>query len=457
MSQVVVRFAPSPTGYLHIGGARTALFNWAYARRHSGRFLLRIEDTDEQRSAAEHSQAIIDSLRWLGLNWDGDAIYQSQNIACHQEIAERLVKEKKAYYCDCTQERLRSLREQQTGGFRGYDRRCRDKGLTAGEVIRLKTAVIGQTTFHDEVFGDISTNNAGLDDMVLLRADGKPTYNLANVADDIETKITHVIRGDDHIMNTYRQLHIYAALDAKPPRFAHFPMILGAVEKDGEVRYERMSKRNAAVDVRFYREQGFLAEAIINYLARLSWSCGDVEFFNSDFLCQHFDFSDGQTSPARFDMDKLKWLNREHLRLTPNQTLRDMASLNDALSDDALTMLKDRCETLADMQKQAEYFIIRPQIDDELLNAHLPQENRAAFNLLINKLTNITDWKVATIKTEIKQTAKQHSLKFGDLGMPMRVLLTGKTQSPDIAEVAAVLGQEESLRRIGNLKVEDIQ
>lgn len=452
MSEVIVRFAPSPTGYLHIGGARTALFNWAYARGRGGRFILRIEDTDGERSSKAHSQAIMDSLLWLGLAWDGETVYQSQSIARHQEIARRLVDEGHAYYCDCTKERLETLRAKQKeiGGFWGYDRHCRGKGLSPSPdaVIRLKTPDVGKIEFTDSVFGTMTINNSSLDDQVILRADGKPTYNLANVADDIDMGITYVIRGDDHIMNTYRQLHLYSSLNNQPPQFAHFPMILGAVEKGGELHYERLSKRNTAVDVRFYREQGFLPEAMVNYLARLSWSCGDMEFFGADVLVKHFDFPAGQYSPARFDMDKLKWLNREHLKTMPPAALRKAAQLEDNISDAVLNLLAPRCETLKDVQQQSLIFINQPTVDNDLLNEHLSGQNRPAFDDLLDSLSALQDWDSPTLKQEIKKAAKAHGLRFAALGMPLRVLLTGKTESPDIAEVAAVLGRKESLRRL---------
>ena len=294
----------------------------------------------------------------------------------------------------------------------------------------------------------MTINNSSLDDQVILRADGKPTYNLANVADDIDMGITYVIRGDDHIMNTYRQLHLYSSLNNQPPQFAHFPMILGAVEKGGELHYERLSKRNTAVDVRFIGSKGFCRKPWLIIWRGLSWSCGDMEFFGADVLVKHFDFPAGQYSPARFDMDNLKWLNREHLKTMPPAALRKAAQLEDNISDAVLNLLAPRCETLKDVQQQSLIFINQPTVDNDLLNEHLSGQNRPAFDDLLDSLSALQDWDSPTLKQEIKKAAKAHGLRFAALGMPLRVLLTGKTESPDIAEVAAVLGRKESLRRL---------
>src|SRR5687768_6829214 len=320
------RFAPSPTGYLHIGGARTALFSWAYARRHGGKFVLRIEDTDLERSTAESTQAILDGMAWLGLDYDEGPFYQMQRLARYHEVADRLLRAGNAYYCYCSKEELDAMREQQrAAGLKPrYDGRWRHSKETppAGvkPVVRLKNPIDGAVAFNDLVKGEIIVANSELDDLVLLRADGVPTYNFGVVIDDLDMNITHVIRGDDHVNNTPRQINIYNALGAPLPHFAHVPMILG---QDGE----RLSKRHGAVSVMQYQEEGFLPEALLNYLARLGWSHGDEEKFSRDQLVEWFDLEHISKSPARFDPEKLKWLNAQHLKESDDVRLAELATL----------------------------------------------------------------------------------------------------------------------------------
>ena len=462
MPAVRTRFAPSPTGYLHLGGARTALFAWAWARQQGGEFMLRIEDTDAVRSSREHSEAIINALNWLGLDVDQSPYFQSARRAQHVNLAEQLVAAGLAYHCYCSPDELAAMRDEQLrrGESPRYDRRWRDSKQSppagVAPAIRLRMPLAGETKYTDAVKGEMCIDTAELDDLVLLRADGMPTYNFANVADDADEGMTHVIRGDDHVMNTFRQIHIYAALDKTPPIFAHLPMILCAAKDDtgapllgadGAVRYERMSKRHAAVDVMDYKEQGFVAAAMINYLARLSWSCGDVEFFDRDFLVKHFSFATVQHSPARFDMEKLRWLNREHLRAMSPAEVCAIAGLPKTLSD-AVALALPRVESLNDLPEAIAYYINAPMIDNDLLETHCHDDKLLAA--LHDGLRDLPadEWRAESIKQVIKQTAVAHGVKFPQVGMPLRVLLTGRTNSPDIAAVAAVLGKESVLARL---------
>jgi glutamyl-tRNA synthetase len=328
---VRTRFAPSPTGYLHIGGARTALFCWAYARRHGGRFVLRVEDTDQERSTQASVQAILDGLAWLGIDWDEGPFFQMQRLARYREAAEQLLREGKAYRCYCTKEELDAMREAQAarGDKPRYDRRWRDSTETPPPgrpaVIRFRNPLDGAVTWEDLVKGPVTVANDELDDLVLLRADGVPTYNFGVVVDDLDMAMTHVIRGDDHVNNTPRQINLYRALGAQVPRFAHVPMILGA---DGQ----RLSKRHGAVSVLQYREEGFLPEAMVNYLARLGWSHGDDEVFSREQLVEWFDLGHVSRSPARWDPDKLRWLNGEYLkRIAPRELVEGIRARNPAL------------------------------------------------------------------------------------------------------------------------------
>lgn len=467
MRTVKTRFAPSPTGYLHIGGARTALFSWAYARQQGGQFFLRVEDTDSARSNAVHSEAIIAAMQWLELVPDGAPIFQSANRRQHMQKVEQLLDEGNAYRCYTTPEELDALREAQLarGENPRYDRRWRDSSAKppAGisPAVRFKMPLAGETTFSDAVKGELAIASDMLDDFIIARADGSPTYNLAAVADDIEMGITHIIRGDDHVMNTYRQWHLFAALAPQMPVFAHLPMILAAAtSEDGKVqtdesggtRYVRMSKRHAAVDIALYRREGFLPQAMCNYLARLSWARGDAEMFDRDFFVEHFSFAGISQSPARFDLERLKWLNREHMRALPPADLRRRAGIEAAVPDEALALVSQRGDTLAEIKSEAAYFEQRPPLPD---GAALPREHRAAFAALLEALKALAQWDAAAIKECIKQSAAAHQLSFKHLGMPARQALTGRRDSPDIATVAALLGRKEAVARLSALLAED--
>ena len=474
MSDVRARFAPSPTGYLHLGGARTALFCRAWARRNKGEFLLRIEDTDAARSREEFVAPILSALEWLGLKWDGEPVFQSARREFYLRAAANLLESGAAYRCYCGPEELAKMRAEQTarGENPRYDRRWRDAQTPPPRdippAIRFKTPLDGATRFHDHVKGEMSVENAELDDFVIVRADGTPTYNLACAADDGDMKITHVIRGDDHVMNAFKQILIHRALGGDPPAFAHLPMILSAaldesgapiVSGDGVARYERMSKRNGAVDVNHYRREGFPASALLNYLARLSWSHGDEEFFPVQEFYGKFNLDAVQKSPARFDLEKLRWLSREHMREMNYKDLRragremrpeDLGneSFWTDIRDADLALTLPRAHTLLELRRESEFFLHRPPGDFALLQEHLGEDNRAAFNDLRAALAVLPEWKAEAIKSAMNNSAKRAGLKFPRLGMPMRTLLTGAGESPDIALVAAALGREETLARL---------
>ena len=464
MPVVKTRFAPSPSGYLHIGGARTALFAWAFAKKHGGQFFLRIEDTDAARSTQQHSQAIIDALEWLGITPDAKPVYQSQRVDAHRTAIAQLLDAGHAYHCYCTPEELDAMRAAQTacGETPRYDRRWRDATTPppAGvpPVVRFKMPLDGQTTFTDKIKGELQIANAELDDFIIARADGMPTYNLAAVVDDIHMGISHIIRGDDHIMNTYRQWHVFAALLAgtPPPQFAHLPMILTAAVDDdgtpqmddaGNPRYVRMSKRHAAVDIQHYRQQGFLPEALCNYLARLSWAAGDLEIFPRETFVQQFALENIGNAPARFDLDKLRWVNREHLQTISGDAICQQTQLD--LSDAVINLFRPRAHTLQELKSAASYFVTPPVVNQNLLAEHLQDDNtKKAFDDFCARLSSLSDWQAASIKKTIKEVVHEHSLPFKAIGMPLRIVLTGQTDTPDIAAIAALLTRSETLRRL---------
>ncbi|SDA20432.1 glutamyl-tRNA synthetase [Nitrosospira sp. Nsp18] len=454
------RFAPSPTGYLHIGGARTALFSWAYARRHGGKFILRIEDTDLERSTAQSTQAILDGMAWLGLDYDEGPFYQMQRLARYHEVAEQLLRAGKAYHCYCSREELDAMREQQrAAGLKPrYDGRWRDSKQTppAGvePVVRLKNLQEGEVTFNDLVKGQITVANSELDDLVLLRADGVPTYNFGVMIDDLDMNITHVIRGDDHVNNTPRQINILKALGAPLPQYAHVPMILGP---DGE----RLSKRHGAVSVMQYREDGYLPEALINYLARLGWSHGDEEIFSREQLVDWFDFSAINRSPAKFNPEKLQWLNQQYLKTVDNARLAELVRPfleadgcnTSGQSVPSLTgvvnLLKERVNTVAELADAAVYFFRALEPVEELKAQHFTAEVKPVILDLRQKLA-VIEWESDAINDAIKTAAKGHGVKMPKVAMPLRVMVAGITQTPSINAVLEILGREETLKRMDN-------
>jgi glutamyl-tRNA synthetase len=455
---VRTRFAPSPTGYLHLGGARTALFSWLYARQAGGVFLLRIEDTDPERSDPRYSAAILDSLQWLGLDWDEGPIYQSSRLERYREVAEALLRAGRAYRCYCTPEELEAMRAEQTArGLKPrYDGRCRTRHEPrpgVRPVVRFRTPETGSVGFTDLVRGAIRFENAELDDLVLLRSDGSPTYNFGVVVDDHDMGVTHVVRGDDHINNTPRQIHLFEALGAPLPAFAHVPMILGP---DGT----RLSKRHGAVSVGHYRDQGYLPEALLNVLVRLGWSHGDQEIFSREEMIALFSLERVQRSAAVFDPKKLDWLNQHYLRTLPAERVR--RALAPFLEREGLPppvetpvwfdALRSRARTLAELAAQARIFYARPtQYDPEAVRRHLDPRGRALLADLAPLVSTLASWSPEDIHKALGSFAEVHGLKLGAVAQPLRVALTGTAVSPPIDVLVAGLGRDETLARLAAL------
>ncbi len=459
---VVTRFAPSPTGFLHIGGARTALFNWLFARHHGGRMLLRIEDTDRARSNEAAVAAISDGLSWLGLDWDGEAISQFSRFERHAEVARAMVKAGTAYHCYCSPEELADMREaaRAEGRPRHYDGRWRDRDPSEAPagvdpVIRLRTPLEGATRINDLVQGEVTVPNTELDDLILLRSDGTPTYMHAVVVDDHDMGISHVIRGDDHLTNAFRQSLIYQAMNWDLPEFAHIPLIHGA---DGG----KLSKRHGALGVDAYREMGYLPAALRNYLARLGWSHGDDEIFSDAQAVDWFSLEAVGKSPARFDFDKLKSLNAHYIQQADDDDLARLVApflrerLERTLTESDLTVLtsalaglRQRAKTLPELADAgAFYFHTRPLSLDDKAAGQLSEDKRRLLGRLRDQLAQLDDWREEAIETAIRDFVAAADLKFGQVAQPLRASLTGRTVSPGIFEVLRVLGRQESLGRI---------
>ncbi|MEO6225290.1 MAG: glutamate--tRNA ligase [Sphingomicrobium sp.] len=458
---VVTRFAPSPTGFLHIGGARTALFNWLFARHHGGKFLLRIEDTDKARSTTEAIDAILDGMRWLGLDWDGHEYYQSQFWARHAEVAHRLLERGAAYRCYMTQEELAAQRELAAKERRPF--RIVSPWREAGAapdgkpfVIRLKAPSEGETVIDDQVQGQVTVQNAEIDDFVLLRSDGSPTYMLAVVVDDHDMGITHVIRGDDHLNNAFRQLAIIRAMGWPEPIYAHVPLIHGA---DGA----KLSKRHGALGVDAYRDElGLLPEAVSNYLLRLGWGHGDDEIISRDQATEWFDLAHVGKSPSRFDFKKLENLNGHYIREAEDARLAELAAPRIGLSSDELPLLvrampelKARAHSLDDLADGARFLFAQRPLDlDSAAGELLTGEARALLSAAHHALGALAEWDSPSVEAAIRAVAETGGVKLGKLAQPLRVALTGRTTSPGIFDVLALLGQEESLARIADQMVE---
>jgi len=462
-SKPVLRFAPSPTGYLHIGGARTALFNWLYARHTGGQFLLRIEDTDRERSTEEAVDAILSGLSWLELNWDGEPVYQFTRAHRHREVAEQLLTEGKAYRCYATAEELDAMRSaQRTAGKPiRYDGRWRDRDPSeapqgAPYVVRLKAAQTGETIVHDIVQGDVRYANDQLDDMVLLRSDGTPTYMLAVVVDDFDMGITHVIRGDDHLNNAARQLQIISAMNWPVPVYGHVPLIHGP---DGA----KLSKRHGALAIEAYRDMGYLPETMRNYLLRLGWSHGDEEIISTEQAIAWFDLHNIGKSPARLDFKKLDNLNGHYIRETDNAALANeiaafharnhagaaLSPLAKERLEKAMPGLKERAKTLVELDQSAEFlYTDGPQTPDEAAAKILSSEARGVLASLSPALA-ATDWKSESLEPAARDFAAAKGLKLGQVAQPLRAAITGRATSPPIFAMLEVLGREESLARIG--------
>ena len=451
------RFAPSPTGYLHVGGARTALFSWLYARKHGGRFVLRIEDTDLERSTAESVQAILDGMSWLGLDYDEGPFYQTQRFDRYKEIIQQLMEQGDAYYCYCSKDELEEMREKQRANKEKprYDGRCRH--LTAPKpgidpVIRFKNPTSGSVVVKDMIRGDVEFKNAELDDLIIARPDGTPTYNLTVVVDDMDMQMTHVIRGDDHLNNSPRQINIFNALSAEPPKFAHVPMILG---DDGA----RLSKRHGAVGVMSYRDQGYLPEALLNYLVRLGWSHGDQEVFSIQEMIEFFDIEDVNRAASSFNTEKLLWLNQQYIKNSPaSHIAKHLAWHMEQRSVDLSAgptleqiaeLYQERAKTLVEMADSSIFFYEKvSSYDEKAAKKNLNQTSLPLLQDMKTRLSQITDWLAEPIHTEIKVCAEKHEVGMGKVAQPIRVAITGNTVSPSLDVTLQLLGRERTLEAI---------
>ncbi|PWG62322.1 glutamate--tRNA ligase [Sediminicurvatus halobius] len=456
---VKTRFAPSPTGYLHIGGARTALFCWLYARRHGGRFVLRIEDTDRERSTPEAINAILEGMAWLGLDYDEGPFYQTQRFDRYREVLDRMLAEGTAYRCYCSRQRLEQLREAQLARKEKprYDGRCRDlDGPPAdaeGEpVVRFRQPREGMTVVDDRVKGRVAFQNSELDDLIIARADGTPTYNFVVVVDDMDMAITHVIRGDDHLNNTARQANILQALGVTPPVYAHVPMIL---DEHGK----KLSKRTGAASVMDYRDQGFLPEAVVNYLVRLGWAHGDQEIFTLDEMVEHFDIGDINHSASSLNPSKLEWLNQHYLKtLPPAHVARHLAWHLGALGIDPtegpdleaiVAAQAERSRTLVEMAENSRFFFREPEgYDEKAARKHLGEGSAPVLAALRLALGTLESWTAEAIHAAVQGVADEQDLKLGKVAQPLRVAVSGGPVSPPIDVTLALLGRESTLRRI---------
>ncbi|GAA5784803.1 glutamate--tRNA ligase [Chitiniphilus shinanonensis] len=458
---VRTRFAPSPTGLLHIGGVRTALFSWAYARKHGGQFILRIEDTDLERSTPESVAAILDGMHWVGLDYDEGPFYQMQRMARYKEVIGQMLASGHAYHCYCSKEELDAMRSaaEARGEKPRYDRRWRpEDGKTlpappqgVSPVVRFRTPIGGTVAWDDQVKGRIEIANDELDDLIIARPDGTPTYNFCVVVDDWDMNISHVIRGDDHVNNTPRQIHMYQALGAEVPLFAHLPMI----HND---QGQKLSKRRDAVSVVDYDKMGFLPEALLNYLARLGWGHGDDEFFTLSQFVEWFSLDSVSPSPSRFDRDKLLWLNAQHIKQTDPRRMagrvegfladRGVAVADGPVLADVCALLKDRSQTLVEMADQAEYFYRALTPTAEIVEKHLTPDDEARLGFFAEGAARLPEWTTEALSAYIKEFVKQQGVKMPQVGMPLRAKVCGTTSTPSVDAVLALLGREEVLRRL---------
>ena len=455
--QVRTRFAPSPTGFLHVGSVRTALYAWLYARHHQGLFILRIEDTDVERSTSASAEAILSGLSWLGLHCDEGPYYQHDRYARYASVAQELIANGQAYYCNCSKERLDALREAQLTARDKprYDGHCRALQLAradAPQVIRFKNPQTGTVVFSDQVYGEITVSNAELDDLILVRSDGHPTYNFAVVVDDWDMRITHVIRGDDHLNNTPRQINLYQALQAPLPVFAHLPMILG---EDGK----RLSKRHGAVSVLEFKSVGVLPQALLNYLVRLGWSHGDQEIFSCEEMIGYFDLAQVSRGVSSFNYDKLYWLNQHYQKHAPRAEVTEaLASLfkqqgldctqGPPLSE-VLALQAERFKTLAEIVSNSKYFYQDDiTYDETAVKKHLRGVVLPPLDALYHVLVALTTWDKATLHQVIEQVCAQFELNFAKLAQPLRVAITGNSNSPGIDDTLFLIGQARALTRL---------
>jgi glutamyl-tRNA synthetase len=462
MDNIRVRFAPSPTGYLHVGGVRTALFNWLFARHNNGKFILRIEDTDRERSTEESIEQIIEGMKWLGLDWDEGPYRQTERQQIYLEHVERLLKEGKAYRCYCTPEELEERRKTalSKGEKPKYDGRCRElKNPPADRpyAVRFKTPQDGKTIFNDLLRGEVVFDNSELDDLIILRSDKTPTYNFCVVIDDATMNITHVIRGDDHLANTPRQVQLYNGLGYSIPKFAHISMILGSDKT-------RLSKRHGATSILAYRDMGYLPEAMVNYLVRLGWSHGDQEIFNIDELIKYFTLENINKSAAVFNPEKLLWVNSHYIKtgiplrllkelkpiLIAEKLITDASSVNDEEIAKVAPLLQERSKTLVEMAKGMEFYLLKDiKCDEKAVDKFFTPSIKPVLERLINMLENTDDFSHSSIEGIFNKIVSEFNIKLGNIAQPVRLALTGKTVSPGIFEVILVLGKD---RVIGRLK-----
>jgi len=456
---VRTRFAPSPTGLLHIGGVRTALFCWLYARRHSGTFILRVEDTDRERSTPEAVQVILDGMRWLGLDADEGPFFQTQRYPRYRDVIREWLAAGKAYHCYCSKEELEEMRNAQLARKEKprYDGRCRSRrepvtGVTP--VVRFKNPLDGAVIVADAVHGDVVFQNAELDDLIIERSDGNPTYNFCVVVDDHDMRVTHVIRGDDHLNNTPRQMNMLRAMGVEPPVYAHLPMILGP---DGT----KLSKRHGAVSVLAYREEGYLPEALLNYLARLGWSHGDQEIFTLDEMTALFDIADVNKSASAINPDKLAWINQQHLmRLPPGKVVPELrwqleragvAAPKDAPLESVILSQRERCKTLREMALASRFFFEPPvTYDDKAAQKHLTNDTAPLLERTIAALESEPRWDAPTIHQAIEGVAESSGVTLGKVAQPVRVAVSGGTVSPPIDRTLEILGRDETIGRLRN-------
>ena len=452
MSKIVGRFAPSPTGLLHLGGARTALFTWLYSKSLDGDCLLRLEDTDAERSEQKYTDSIINSFKWMGIEFDQEPVYQSRNKDNHIDKAQELVNKGKAYYCDCSPERLKKIREEQQKKREKpkYDGKCRELGLEKGPntVIRFKNPESGSVTFKDLVRGQMEVANKELDDLILVRSDGSPTYNLCVVVDDLDMNISHVVRGDDHINNTFRQINIFKALEESVPIYGHVPMILG---EDGK----RMSKRHGAVNVLDYKDLGVLPEAFLNYIVRLGWSYGDQEMFELKELIQIFKDGKLNNSPASFSYEKLLWFNREYFLKMENKTLLELLVptskqfKQDDYSAKVINLIKERCSLLSEFENEGSYFYDDSVVvDSKDASKVFTEQAVTILKFLVEGFKELTNWQVEDIKSLFNEVMEKNEVGMASVGKPLRLAITGRMNSASVDETSLVLGQEKVIKRL---------
>ncbi|MDF1758490.1 MAG: glutamate--tRNA ligase [Legionellaceae bacterium] len=458
--QVRTRFAPSPTGYLHVGSVRTALFSWLYAKRHNGKFILRIEDTDRERSTDESVQAILDGMQWLSMDYDEGPFYQTHRYPRYLQAIQELLDAGKAYRCNCSRERIEELRNAQILAKEKprYDGHCRDLNIDADEsgfVVRFKNPSTGVVTFDDEVYGKISVDNQELDDLIILRSDGNPTYNFVVVMDDLDMQITHVIRGDDHINNTPRQINLFEALGAKVPVFAHLPMILG---DDGK----RLSKRHGAISVLQFKETGFLPHALLNYLVRLGWAHGDQEIFSLDEMIANFDLQNISRGASAFDHDKLSWLNQHYQKSDDPSVVakalewhfsnRGIDTKNGPPLSELVTAQAEKCKNLVDMCEISLYFYQDEiEYNEKMVKKHLTADGLRLLSVLQKKLESVDSWQKDVLQACINEVVASEDVGYGKLAQPLRVAITGSSSSPSIDLTLTLLGKQKVLDRLSKI------